>query len=49
MGFFSVILLVMSYMFLNTIVGMVIVQIEPATAQVKREDWEAAEAEEEGA
>ena len=47
--FFLVFILIMRYVFLNLIVGMVINMIEPAIAQVKREDWEAAEAEEEGA
>ena len=34
---------------MNLTVGMVINMIGPATAQVKREDWEAAEADEPGA
>jgi len=48
-SFFLSIILLLGYIFLNLMMSMVIVLIEPATAQVKREDWEAAEAEEAGA
>ena len=47
--YFIPVIMLMSYIFCNLMIGMVIMLIQPATAEVKREDWEAAEAEEEGA
>jgi len=45
---FPIMIFVMGYIFTSLLIAMVIVQIEPAIAQVKREDWEEAEEEEPG-